>query len=541
MTGRAPASGGRMLLACCVMAFLIVAVLLAWVLVDHDYEAEYLALGTLLVRGDITLYQDEMTGQWMPLPFYFFGLSQAIFGPSLLAARLLAVLLGAVVVVLIFALAERWGGRLAGVAACGLFCTHGLVMGYFATAHFSPLVAALMLLGIYILFCTAWPVRDLLATAVFSALFLVKPHYWPAIPFALAYSVFRAGSLARRAGLVAVAVSIPLLFFVWDRQHWKMLAYMPILRAWVEPMGYYSWHNLMEDPAAVWVSDYADIRWDPSPLGRLAGMAKSFAFFLRRYAIWMVALVGLGALAALRTGKGRTPTSRWRPTGLWFTFWLFWYLVAWQFVAVGPYIKQSYAYVGAIAPLLAIVIGCLFAAAWDRLGLSAAPRRLLAAGFLLALIVSPWVHRSPYLPRRIVPADAEIPALRAVAGRIAAVIPSGERRVFLLGDPLPLHLAGRQSYLRQFHQHLMVFTSSRDKQRYHRAGMWGADELEGWLGSDARFAVIEPNVLEFYGGRRPYVDLVARIDALLARHFTLVETVRAGGDHVFRLYRRNSA
>ena len=136
MSERAPASGGPMLLACCVIAFLIVAALLAWVLVDHDYEAEYLALGTLLVRGDITLYQDEMTGQWMPLPFYFFGLSQAIFGPSLLVARLLAVLLGALVVVLIFALAARWGGRLAGVAACGLFCSHGLVMGYFATAHF---------------------------------------------------------------------------------------------------------------------------------------------------------------------------------------------------------------------------------------------------------------------------------------------------------------------------------------------------------------------------------------------------------------------
>jgi 4-amino-4-deoxy-L-arabinose transferase-like glycosyltransferase len=540
MAGRAAGSRGTLLLACCVAAFLILAGLLAWVLVDHDYEAEYLALGTLLVRGDITLYQDEMTGQWMPLPFYVFGLSQAIFGPSLLVARLLAVLLGALVVVLIFALARRWGGRLAAVAACALFCTHGLVMGYFATAHFSPLVAVLALLAIYILFCTAWPARDLLAMAVFSALFLVKPHYWPAIPFALAYTVCRAGSMARRVALVAVGVSIPLLFFVWDRQHWKMFAYMPILRAWVEPMGYYSWHNLMEDPAAVWVSDYADIRWDPSPLGRLAAMAKAFVFFLRRYAIWMVAFVGLSALAAVQTWKGRLRTEPWRPTGLWFTFWLFWYLVAWQFVAVGPYIKQSYAYVGAIAPLLAIVVGCLFAAAWGRLGLSATSRRLLAAAFLLALLVSPWVHRSPYLPRRIVVAEAEIPALRAVAARIAAVIPPDERRVFLLGDPLPLHLAGRQSYLRQFHQHLMVFTSSRDTQQYRRAGMWGSVELERWLGSDARFAVIEPNVLEFYGGRRPYVELVARINALLAQHFTLVETVRVSGDHIFRLYRRNT-
>src|SRR5215470_16477573 len=130
MIGRAPARGGPLLLACCVIAFLVLASFFAWVLVDHDYEAEYLALGNLLVRGDITLYQDEMTGQWMPLPFYFFGLSQAIFGPSLLAARMLAVLLSVLVVVLIYALATRWGGRLAGVAACALFCTHGLVLGY---------------------------------------------------------------------------------------------------------------------------------------------------------------------------------------------------------------------------------------------------------------------------------------------------------------------------------------------------------------------------------------------------------------------------
>jgi 4-amino-4-deoxy-L-arabinose transferase-like glycosyltransferase len=531
---------GPILLACCVAAFLILAGFLSWVLVDHDYEAEYLALGTLLVRGEINLYQDEMTGQWVPLPFYFFGLSQAIFGHSLLAARLAAILLSALVVVLIFALASRWGGALAGAAACGLFCTHGLVMGYFVTAHFSPLAAALILLGIYILFCTAWPARDLAAMGVFSVLFLVKPHYWPAIPFALGYALWRAGSARRRAVLIAVGVSVPLLFFAWDRQHWKMFAYMPILNAWVEPMGYYSWHNLIEDPAAVWVSDYADIRWDPSLGGRLTAMAKAFVFLLRRYAIWMALLAGLAALAAAQTWRGRASAEAWRPAGLWFTFWIFWYLVAWQFIIVGPYIKQSYAYVGAIAPLLAVVIGCLFAAAWSRVGLSGWQRRLAGGALVLALAVSPWVHRSPYLPRHIAAVDAEIPGLRAVAGRLAALIPTGERRVFLLGDPLPLHLANRQSYLRQFHQHLMVFTSSRDRQRYQRAGMWGPNELEEWLGSDARFAVIEPNVLEFYGRRKPYAEPVARISALLAQHFTLVETVREGGGHVFRVYRRNN-
>ncbi|MGH2362560.1 MAG: hypothetical protein ACRDGM_18700, partial [bacterium] len=58
------------LLACLVVAYLIFALFFAWVLVNHDYEAEYLALGNLVVRGELSLFQDEMRGQWVPLPFY---------------------------------------------------------------------------------------------------------------------------------------------------------------------------------------------------------------------------------------------------------------------------------------------------------------------------------------------------------------------------------------------------------------------------------------------------------------------------------------
>ena len=196
-----------LLLACFVMAFLVLAVFLAWVLVNHGYEDQYLGLGSLVVRGQLSLYQNEMTGQWVPLPFYVYGLSQVIAGPNLLAARLLSVGMGVFVLILIFALSTRWGGLAAGAVASGLFCTHGLVVGYFATAHFASIGALLHLFGIYVLFCTDWPKRDLLGMAVFSLLFLVKPHYWPTIPFVLLFLLWRARNLrSREAGSTGCGV-----------------------------------------------------------------------------------------------------------------------------------------------------------------------------------------------------------------------------------------------------------------------------------------------------------------------------------------------
>lgn len=519
------------------MAFGLVAGLLAWVLENHDFETEYLALGNLAVRGEVNLYQDEMSGQWVPLPFLVFGLTQLIGGPSLLSARLLAVALGLGVVWLIFVIGTHWGGPVAGAVAAGLFCTHGLVVGYFATAHFSPLVALVHLLGIYVLFCTDWRWRDLIGTALFAVLFLVKPHYWPTIPFVLVYLVWRPSSLARRSALVALALAVPVLFFAWDLRHWKLFAYVPLLREWVAPLGYNSWHTLMEDPSRVWVSDYADVGYTTSIGGRLVAIAQAFGFLLKRYATWCLALGGLVGLH-LWAARRRLQLPGRYPTGFWFTLALFWYLVASQFAIVGPYVKQGFAYVGAIAPLLAITLGCLFGR------VSQAPSRIVRggalAGIIAVLVVSPWVHRSHYLPRTVSMENATIPRLELLARRFAQLIPGDEKEIFLLGDAMPVHLAGRRPYLQQFHEHLMMFTSVRDRQRYARSGLWGSSEIEAWLAGTARYAIIDPTTLEFYRSREPYKEHVARIETLLRTNFGLVATVSASPATTFLVYRRMS-
>jgi hypothetical protein len=529
----------RGLLLCLLAAYLIIAAFSAVTLVNHDYETEYLALGNLVVRGELSLYADEMRGHWPPIPFYFYGTPQALLGPGLVAGRVQSVLLGALVLTLVWALATRWAGPVAGATAAALFCSHGYVMGYFASVHFAGLVALLHLVGLYVLFCTDWPRRHLIAMAVFAALFLVKNNFWPTIPFMLLVILWSARRpLRERVALVAIALALPIAFFAWDPHHLKMLAYVPGLQGWVEPLGYRPWYALTEDARDIAkLGEYADIAWESSLAGRLRGIAGGALFLVRRYAAWLAVFALVAALAGWRSRDWKAAARLWSPPGVAVTFWLFWYLVACQFVVLGPYAKQAVGFVGAVAPLLAVVIGCVVTA-----GVARAPSRAsrLAVVALVALVVlaSPWIHRSHNLPRRFVLEDTPVATLPRIAERLAAQIPAGETRIFYLGDPMPLHLAGRRSYLQQFNQARWGFTTLRDPERYRRVGMWGPAEIEAWLGADARYAVLESDTVAFYRKRPLYRDLLDRIDALIAQHFRPGEEIPGRAGDRFRVYRR---
>jgi hypothetical protein len=529
------------LLLCVLAAYLVMAAFSAWTLVNHDYETEYLALGNLVVRGELNLYQDEMRGHWPPVPFYFYGAPQALLGPSLLVGRLQSVALGALVLVLVFALAARWAGSLAAATAAALFCSHGLVMGYFTTVHFAGLVALPHLLALYVLYCTDWPRRHLVAMGIVALLFLVKNNFWPTIPFVLVLVLLRPQPWRDRGAAVAIALALPIAFFAWDPRHVKMLAYVPVLQRWVEPLGYAPWYMLTEDAAAIARSgEYADIVWDLSLGGQIRGIAGAILFLAKRYATWLTLLAVVASLAAWWARDLRAAARLWNGPGVATTFWLFWYLTAFQFVVLGPYAKQAVGFVGAIAPLLAVTLGCLVAVLAARLEPSRPRRLALLALVVLLVVASPWVHRHHNLARRVVLAESPLVVLPRIADRLAPLLPAGETRIFSLADPMPLHLAGRRSYLRQFSQERWGFTTLRDRERYRRVGMWGPAELEAWLETDARYAVLESDTVEWFRRYRPpYRPLLARMDALIAERFTLLDSVQGRANDRFRVYRRN--
>jgi hypothetical protein len=62
--------------------------------------------------------------------------------------------------------------------------------------------------------------------------------------------------------------------------------------------------------------------------------------------------------------------------------------------------------------------------------------------------------------------------------------------------------------------------------------------MEEWLGSDARYAVIESTAVDFYRARKGYGEVLTEMDSLLARNFVLLETFQGSTGGTLSVYRR---
>ena len=112
----------------CVL-FLAEGAWLAQRLVTWTDESAYVHLGYLAASGRISLFQDEMTGSRMPLPFWINGWSQVAFGRSLLAARLTSLAIGVAVVWLTASLGRRIAGDVGGLLAAAFLVSQGVIVG----------------------------------------------------------------------------------------------------------------------------------------------------------------------------------------------------------------------------------------------------------------------------------------------------------------------------------------------------------------------------------------------------------------------------
>src|SRR3990172_9059509 len=179
---------GRMLLAGALLIYLALGLFSSRVLVSWGDEDAYVALGALAVRGEISLYQDDVTGHRMPLPFYVLGAAQLAFGPNLWMGRLLSLGIGAVVLLLSVAVARQLRGDVAGVLA-GLFvATQGCLVAYYATATSHSLTALILMAAVWLLLRDGPRWRAALGMSVASCLFFTRTTMFPALPFFLVWA-----------------------------------------------------------------------------------------------------------------------------------------------------------------------------------------------------------------------------------------------------------------------------------------------------------------------------------------------------------------
>src|SRR4029077_18709020 len=115
-----------------------------------------------------------------------------------------------------------------------------------------------------------------LGMAVAVLLFFTRTNMFPAIPFFFAWALLGATSHVERLAGVLVTAAPPAAFFLSDLRHLKLLAHVPLLSRFVEPLGYRSILSFSAFRRATFAEQWL-----------------AFPQFARRYESWAIGVAGL--------------------------------------------------------------------------------------------------------------------------------------------------------------------------------------------------------------------------------------------------------
>jgi hypothetical protein len=453
------------------------------------------------LTGEVRLFQDEIVPRRLPLPFHVIGISQLMGGPSLLAARLWSLLLGAAAVALTFVFGRSVGGRACGFLSALFLVTHALVVGYFAAASYYGMSALLIVAGLLAISRG----RSLLGMTCFSIMSLNRAHLVVMVPVVLIYLLLRARDRRERIALLVLTVLPPAAFLASSPDHIRILTYVPFLDRLVEPLGY---RSLLAMGAQDLIQQWS---W-----------ARGAVWFGKRHFFWVFATAGLAGGWGISWILGRGIREVSPPPLIVFSAGLAVCTMVWQVFLVHMYLKPVAAWTAAFAPLWAVVLGYGACTLLEPRRTHPVVRGAVIALLLLVFAFSPSFSRHAAMPLTFPPQQTTVGLFGEDAAKIRSIVRPGQR-VFLLGSPIPAYLAGVSPYPQQI-TGMWTLVPSEDDYAVIRSGLWGPHQVDEWLSRDAPFALVEPALLKSIGAVESYRGLVTQIESLLERHFTLVAT-----------------
>lgn len=511
-----------------VVVFVAQAVYLARVLVPSHDESSALFLGSLLVSGRISMYQDDVVGHRPPGPAYVMGTSQALWGRSLMAARLTSVAFGVALLVLTALLAREIGGVWCGLLAAAFLTAQGAVVGYYSMGDYHALVPMVLMGGLLVWLSGARPIHNVAGAAVLGSLFFMRVHVWPLLPAFLLLGLRRARGSIERLLVAAVMIVPPLVFLLWDLRHLKLLVSVPLVGQLIRPLGYMPFVLLDERP-------YQDWGFQAWMLLRLA----------RRYEFLGLATVVILLLVVWRRMRGGSWAPYFSDRRINLLMGLFVYELACLFVAFRINFKWIGVYFATLLPPLAVILGYLASRLLEDRDLGRWARLAFTA-FLAAVLVLPmYYNRSTLMPLGSWRAADPVRAVRVAGEHLARLVPP-TARVFLFGPVDVFYYSGLPpTYLQQITNYDTLAVNDTDNRVTLRSGYYGMPQVERWLGVEADYAVVSPESLHTFaegfhnhpGVNRPKM---ARIRELLAGHFEKIGTVDEYPYYRYDVYRRVS-
>lgn len=169
-------------------------------------EGAYLYKGYLYATGQFRLYEDY--GLWsnkMPLSFLVPGIVQNIFGPGLRTGRYYAIILAGIMLVGLYILARRLGGKWWGAGIVWLFALSPAIIQHYSMAASQVLVACILTWTLVLIVGKQRPVWQIGMGAFLAGLMaMTRINMFLVLPFLLVYIFWQHG---RKSGILATSVA----------------------------------------------------------------------------------------------------------------------------------------------------------------------------------------------------------------------------------------------------------------------------------------------------------------------------------------------
>lgn len=427
-----------------------------------------------------------MTGHRTPLAYYLIGASQVLWGPSLIAGRLVSFGAGFLGLLLLWRGAALALGTETGLLTLALVAASPYLMAHSATAAFHGLAFFWMGLAVW---CWANGYRVPVILCAWG-LFLTRPQFGLVVP--AAWLLVRRES-GWRADVALLAPGVAFWLAFWPL---KMLAYIPLAQRFVESLGY----------VPVVVADEPD--W-ATRIGR------AIVLVLRSYKAWIV--LGLAGWAVWPVGGAGLP----RPARTILRAFLV--LAATQLAVVNFSWKVAVGYFPAFAPLVAIPLA---ARAVQCLSVPSARRAVFAVVLAACLLLGGVASPPSALPLSVDwRSPAAVQTARAAAD-LARLIPP-DTEVFLYGSAVLPYLAGLRPPLEPSnHLETLVPALLRTSRQQARSGLWSLPHITGWLaGCPKPYALIWVDGLVARERRYGIAEESFAIRRLSFMHYARIGTV----------------
>ncbi len=175
-------------------------------------EGAYLSKGYLFVTGQYSIYQDY--GPWsnhMPLSFFIPGYIQYIFGPGVGVARYFSLLLAGLMLLGIWMIANRFGGKWWGAAAVFVFAINPSVIKMYSVAVPQVLIACMLVWILVLVLGDGRPLWQIVLGSLLAGLMLMtRINMLPVLPLLLLYVFWQHGVKAGILSTIVTALTVTL-------------------------------------------------------------------------------------------------------------------------------------------------------------------------------------------------------------------------------------------------------------------------------------------------------------------------------------------